>query len=295
MTQTQRFDPRAVRRAFERAAASCDAADVIGARARTEMLARLEGLPLTPAVVLDLGAGTGQASRALRDRYRKARVLALDVSTTMLAGARRRGSWLRRFDLIRADACRLPLRDASVDLVFANLTLPWAADPDGMLAEVRRVLRPRGYLSFSTLGPDTLLELREAWAAADDAQHVHPFADMHDVGDALVRAGFTGPVMDVERLTVTYGSLAALYADLRAAGGENLLSERRRTLTGTGRRQRAEAHYEQRRDADGRLPASCELIYGQAWCPDGSVAPKGLARETVVPLSRLGRRGGPAA
>ena len=295
MTQMQRFDTRAVRRAFERAAASCDAADVIGARARTEMLARLEGLPLTPGVVLDLGAGTGQASRALRDRYKKARVLALDLSRSMLAGARRRASWLRRFDLICADACRLPLRDASVDLVFANLTLPWATDPDGMLAEVRRVLRPRGYLTFSTLGPDTLLELREAWAAADDAPHVHPFADMHDVGDALLRAGFTGPVMDVERLTVTYASLEALYGDLRSVGGENLLAARRRTLTGAARRRRAEAHYQQRRDADGRLPASCELIYGQAWCPDGTAAPPGVPRETVVPLSRLGRRAGPSA
>ena len=292
MAQTTRFDPRAVRRAAERAAASSDAVDVVAARARAEMLSRLEGLPLTPAVVLDLGAGTGQATRALRARYKKARVLALDVSTAMLAEAHRRASWLRRFDLIRADACRLPLQDASVDLVYANLMVPWATDPDGLLAELRRVLRPRGYLTFSTLGPDTLLELREAWAAADEAPHVHPFADMHDVGDALVRAGFTGPVLDVDRLTVTYGSVDALYADLGALGARNALAVRRRTLTGAGRRRRAEAHYETRRDPAGRLPASCELIYAQAWCPDGAPAPRG--RETVVPLARLGRRSGPA-
>lgn len=294
MAELLRLDPRAVRRAFDRAASSVDDCDVVGARARAQMLSRLEGLPLSPTVVLDLACGTGQATRALRDRYRRARVLALDLSTPMLAAAGRRASWRRSFDLIRADPCRLPLRDGSVDLVFANLALPWATDPDGMLAEVRRVLRPRGYLSFSAFGPDTLRELREAWAAADEAPHVHRFADMHDVGDALVRGGFVGPVMDVERLTVTYGSLEGLYRDLRAVGGGNALEARRRTLTGAGRRRCAEAYYEARRDADGRLPATCELVYGQAWCPDGGAAARG-GRESVVPLTRLGRRGAPSA
>ncbi len=288
--QILHLDRRAVRRAFDRAAGSYDSVAVVAARARDELLARLEGLPLAPAVVLDLGAGTGHATRALRKRYRKARVVALDLSQAMLVQARRRASWRQRFDLLCADGGRLPLRDASVDLVYSNLALPWIGDPDGVLAEVRRVLRPRGYLSFSTLGPDTLQELRESWAAADGEPHVHTFTDMHEVGDALVRAGFVGPVMDLERLTVTYATLADLHRELRSGAAQNLLATRRRTLTGRARLRAAEAHYERWRAADGQLPASCELIYGQAWCPDGTApAPRG-PRETLVPLARLSRR-----
>ena len=163
------------------------------------------------------------------------------------------------------------------------------ADPDGLLREARRVLRPRGHLTFSTFGPDTLQELRTAWAAVDDAPHVHAFPDMHDVGDALVRAGFTGPVVDVDRLTVTYTDLAALYRDLRGAGGGNRLAGRRRTLTGRGRLAAVAARYEATRTADGRLPATCELVYGHAWCPDATAPTRG-PRETVVPLSGIRRR-----
>jgi malonyl-CoA O-methyltransferase len=285
-----RPEPRAVRRAFDRATAVYDAADVLGARTREELLSRLTGLPLEPAVVLDVGSGTGHATRALRDRYRRARVIAVDASAAMLRATRRRASWLRSFDVVCADATRLPLPDASVDLVYANLLLPWLADPDGFLLEARRVLKPRGYLTFSSLGPDTLQELRAAWAAADAAPHVYSFTDLHDTGDALVRAGFTAPVMDADRVTVTYGEVAALYRDLRGAGGGNRLATRRRTLTGRARLAAVAAQYDARRDADGRLPATCEIVYGHAWCPDGSRAPRGTPREAVVSLSKLGRR-----
>jgi malonyl-CoA O-methyltransferase len=278
-----------VRRAFDRRATDYDACDVIGVRTRDELLARLDGMPLAPTLVLDVGAGTGHATRALRDRFRKARVIGLDVSTRMLAEARRRASWLRGFDLVCADAARLPLPDGSADLVYANLVLPWLADPDGLLAEARRVLRPRGLLTFSTLGPDTLVELREAWAGVDDRPHVHPFPDMHDVGDAVVRAGFTGPVLDADRVTVTYGDVQALYRDLRGSGGGNRLAGRQPALTGRGRLAEVAAHYEARRNADGRLPATCEIIYGHAWRPDGEAPPRG-SRETVVPLAAIRRR-----
>ena len=229
------------------------------------------------------------ATRALRDRFRKARVIGLDASPRMLEEARRRASWLRRFDVVCADAARLPLPDASVDLVFANLVLPWIADPDGLFAEVHRVLKPRGHLTFSTLGPDTLVELRECWALVDDGPHVHSFADMHDVGDALVRAGFTGPVLESDRVTVTYGDVQSLYRDLRGSGGGNRLVGRRAALTGRGRFAAVAAHYETRRSAEGRLPATCEIVYGHAWRPDGDGPARG-PRETVVPLAAIRRR-----
>jgi malonyl-CoA O-methyltransferase len=278
-----------VRRAFDRSAREYDACDVLGARTREVLLARLEGMPLVPSVVLDVGAGTGQATRALRDRFRKARVIGLDVSPRMLDEARRRASWLRGFDLVCADATRLPLPDASVDLVYANLVLPWLADPDALLGEAHRVLRPRGLLVFSTLGPDTLLELREAWTCVDDRPHVHAFPDMHDVGDAVVRAGFAGPVLDADRLTVTYADIRTLYRDLRGSGGGNRLAGRQPSLTGRSRLAAVAAHYEARRNADGRLPATCEIVYGHAWRPDGETTARG-PRETLVPLAAIRRR-----
>lgn len=280
---------RAVRRAFDRCAAVYDGCDVIGARTRGELLSRLDGVPLEPGVVLDLGAGTGHATRALRDRFRRARVIAVDISTPMLAAARRRASWLRSFDVVCADATRLPLPDASVDLVYANLVLPLLADPDSLLLEARRVLRPRGHLTFATLGPDTLEELRAAWALVDDGPHVHTFPDMHDVGDALVRAGFTAPVLEVDRVTVTYADVASLYRDLRGVGAGNRLAGRRRALTGRGRLAAVASHYESRRTVEGRLPATCEIVYGHAWCPDGAT-PARAPRETVVPLAAIRRR-----
>lgn len=283
-------DPRAVRRGFDRVAGRYDAADVIGARTREEMLARLEGLPLEPGLVLDVGAGTGHAARALRARFRRARVIALDASGAMLRAARRQSSWWRGFDVVQGNALALPLPDASVDIVFANLLLPWLPAPDAFLHEARRVLRPRGLLTFSALGPDTLQELRAAWATVDDDPHVYPFADLHDTGDALVRAGFVAPVMDADRVTVTYADVGALQRDLGGAGGGNRLASRRKTLTGKGRLARVAAAYEAHRDRDGRLPATCEIVYGHAWCPEPGSERSAPGRETVVPLSKIGRR-----
>lgn len=284
------LDARAIARAFERASSRYDEHAVLAGTARTEMLARLELLAFEPAVVVDLGTGTGHGARALKERWPKARVVALDRSAGMLGHARRRRSWRRGFSLVRADALRLPLATASVDLVFANLLLPWSVDLDAQLLELRRVLSPRGYVSFSTLGPDTLKELRAAWRLVDEGSHVHAFFDMHDIGDALVRAGFADPVMDVDRYTFTYPDLAALVGELRALGAQNAGQGRARGLGGATRRGRLEAAYERFRGRDGRLPASCELIYGQAWCPGANPPIRGRRGEVVVPFERIGRR-----
>ena len=280
----------AIARAFERASSLYDSYAVIASTARTEMLARLDLLAFTPAVVLDLGTGTGHGARSLKERWPSAQVLALDLAAGMLREARTRRSWRRRFALIRADAARLPFASGSVDLVFANLLLPWSVDLDAQLLELKRVLAPRGYVSFSTLGPDTLKELRAAWRAVDGAEHVHPFFDMHDIGDALTRAGFADPVMDVDRYTLTYPDVAALVAELRGLGAGNARGDRARGLRARGQRLRLEAAYERFRTADGRLPASCEVIYGQAWCPGTTPPIRGRRGEVVVPFGRIGRR-----
>jgi malonyl-CoA O-methyltransferase len=284
------LEAAAVRRHFERASTAYDAHAVLQARVREEMLGRLGLLAFEPGVVVDLGAGTGHAARALKRRWPRARVIALDRAAGMLAAARAQNPWLRGFGRVRGEALRLPLRPGAVDLAFSCLMLPWVGDLAAALAEVRRALSPRGYFSFATLGPDTLTEVRAAWAEVDAAPHVHRFLDLHDVGDALVRAGFADPVMDVDRFRLTYRSTRALIDELRAVGGGNALVSRRAGLTGRRRFAAFESAFERLREADGRLPVTVEVVYGQAWCPGGTPPVRGRRGETVIPIESLRRR-----
>lgn len=262
------LDFRWARRSFDRAAMSYDAAAVLHAQIREDHLARLEFVSLAPEVVLDAGAGTGHGSRALRKRYPRSTVIALDFSERMLHIARRQREWLRPFDRVCAAAERLPFKDGSIDLIFSNLLLQWC-DPERVFPEMRRVLKQNGLLTFTSFGPDTLRELRGAWAQADSGAHVLPFIDMHDLGDALGRHGFAAPVLDVERITLYYQSVNAVLADLKATGARNALAERARGLTGPRKMQRMRAAYEKLRD-QGRLPATYEVVFGHAWVPAGS-------------------------
>lgn len=258
------LDPRLVRRSFDRASRTYDAGAGIHSEIRARLLERLDIVRLQPATVLDIGAGTGHATRALKQRYRSALVIAVDSSSEMLRQSARQQSWLRRFERVAADAHRLPIRSASVDLVFSNLMLEWCHDPDAVFAEVRRVLRPGGLFTFATLGPDTLRELREAWATIGPATHVHRFIDMHDFGDALMRARLAEPVMDTERLTITYPSLHALLDELKRSGSRNIAHGRSRALTAQPR-----SPQQERIGAalmrNGRIAVSVEVVYGQAW------------------------------
>lgn len=299
-----RSDPFALERAevrntFDRAGESYETAALLQARVGEELLARLEPFAFTPAVVLDLGAGTGRLSAQLKRRYRRARVMALDLAPGMLRQAARHQRWFGRFERICADAGRLPLSAASVQVVFSNLMLQWCDPPDGVLAEVRRVLKPEGFFTFSTFGPDTLRELRDAWDE-DGRPHVNRFLDVHDIGEALMRAGFSEPVLDVERVTVTYENVFGLMRDLQAIGARNVTAGRSRALTGKGRLRRMTERYEMHR-REGRLPATYEVIYAAAWAArDGlerghalegpATVSGGSGAEVRIPLGRIGRR-----
>ena len=258
------LDRAAIRRSFDRAAAGYDKCAVLQAEVRRELLARLDYVTLEPEVIVDVGCGTGHAVQALAARYPSAQVIALDLAEGMLHEAGRHGCTLR----VCGDASRLPLREASVDLLFSSLTLQWCADLDAVFAGFRRVLRPRGLLNFATFGPDTLSELRAAWAEADHGAHVSRFVDMHDLGDGLVRAGLAEPVLDVERFTLTYGDVFGLMRDLKDIGAHNAAAGRARGLTGRGRLRAMQAAYERYR-RDGVLPATYEVVFGQAWGPAG--------------------------
>jgi malonyl-CoA O-methyltransferase len=287
------LDTPRVRRSFDRAVATYDDAAVLHREVRDNLLQRLDLMALAPRVVVDAGAGTGHASRALIRRYPKSLVIACDTSHLMLRAAAAQQTWLRRFARVCADAQRLPLADGSVDLILSNLMLQWC-DPEAVFAEFRRVLAPRGLLNFTTLGPDTLRELRSAWSGVDAHTHVNQFLDMHDIGDALVRAGFASPVLDVERYTLSYLDVRRIAADLKATGAHNATVGRSKGLTGRGRFNALETAYEAYRQA-GRLPATYEVVFGHAWTQGASAGrgggeQSGIAGDTRVALADIKRQ-----
>jgi malonyl-CoA O-methyltransferase len=281
------LDRRRVRASFERASARYEEAAVLQAQVNNELIDRLSFFKLEPRVILDLGAGTGRGSTALRMSYPQAQVLACDIAEGML---RAHPVNARPIERLCADAAHLPLKNASVDLIFSNLMLQWCDDLDAVFAEIRRVLKPDGLFAFTTFGPDTLVELRTAWAAADDGVHVNLFVDMHNVGDAIVHAGLAEPVLDVERMCVTYPDVKSLMRDLKTIGAHNVAAGRSRGLTGRGRFERVREAYESFRHA-GVLPASYEVIYGAAWGTANKPSASMIEGEAYIPLHAIGRRG----
>jgi malonyl-CoA O-methyltransferase len=279
------LDSRAVRAAFHRASRTFTGADAVHGEARARLTDRLEWVKLTPTLIVDAGCGHGAAIAALSRRYPTARVLALDTSPGMLSEAARLRPWGAHALPVAADARCLPLPAHSVDLLFANLLMPWIMDLPGLFAEWRRVLKPGGLVVFTSLGPDTLYELAVAWAGVDDTPHVHGFFDMHDVGDALTRSGLAEPVLDVDYLTVTYPSVAALCRELKACGGGNATVGRRRGLTSPRLWQRMVDAYPLEAGANP-VHATVELIFGQAW----GTAPAAPRGETVIPVDAIKRR-----
>ncbi|MEN0045285.1 MAG: methyltransferase domain-containing protein [Pseudomonadota bacterium] len=236
-------------------------------RCADELVSRLDLLRIAPETILDAGAATGALAQRLAQRYPGAQVTAAELNQALAATMPEVGALKRLLGRTRAvqrlaaALDDLPLGDDSVDLVASNLALPRFAEPDAVLAEVARVLKPGGAFSFVTLGPDTLRELREAWGDVDDGVHVATFTDMHDIGDALGRAGFAEPVLDVDTLALTYNDVGALWRDLSALGARNCLPGRQRGLTGRTRF----GDMCDRLMRDGTLRLSVELVYAQCW------------------------------
>ena len=296
-------DPRAVRRAFARAAPTYDAAAALQREVGARLASRLDYVKIAPRTILDAGCGTGEAVGELAARYAGARVIGLDLALPMVAAAheraRRARSLLRRLlpdalsggaqplpFFICGDCNSLPLSGVSCDLVWSNLALQWVNDLPRAFGEVRRVLKVGGLFTFTTFGPDTLGELRRAFAGIDAATHTNRFVDMHDIGDMLVAAGFADPVMDMEHVTLTFESPAALLAELKAIGATNRTRGRPRGLTGRARFARLTAALEKLRE-NGRIPATFEVVYGHAWKGEPRTTPEGHAIVRVArPRSR---------
>ena len=237
------------------------------------MASRLDYVRIAPARVLDAGCGRGEDLAVLRARYPAAEVIAVDWSEALLRDASRPRTLLDRTralfgaaapGIVCGDLERLPFTDGLFGLVWSNLSLGWTDDPLASLREIQRVMAPGGLLMFCSYGPDTLRELRRAFASVDAHAHVHAFIDMHDLGDMLVASGFSAPVMDMDVIALTYPDVRSVVRDLRTSGQVNTAQDRRRGMTGRELWRRMEAAYEKQR-RDGRIPATVEIVYGHAW------------------------------
>lgn len=279
MTGELRIDKRLMRRAFEHAAPTYDAAAALQNEVCRRMFDRLEYIRCRPATILDAGSGTGNALGPLSRRYPDARLVALDIALAMLERGRRRLPWWgrltgRRAHAVCGDMELLPFADATTGMVWSNLALQWANEPLRVFNEMRRVLAPGGLLMFSTFGPDTLKELRQAWNGTDGRTHVNRFIDLHDIGDMLVMAGMADPVMDMETITLTYRDVRTLMHELKAIGAHNVTLGRPAGLSGKSLLATVTRNYETFR-REGVLPATFEVVYGHAWKPQPRLGPGG--------------------
>lgn len=288
MSEMVMIDKRAVRRSFDRAAPTYDAAAVLQHEVCRRSLERLDFIRHAPQCILDAGCGTGNAWQGLGARYPAARMLALDIAPGMLRQARAGLSWHQRLlrrgpQTVCGDLERLPLAGGSIDLVWSNLALQWVNELPRAFVEMRRVLAPGGLFLFTTFGPDTLKELRAAQADTDGHPHVSRFIDMHDIGDMLVEAGFADPVIDMETFTLTYDDARAVMRDLKAIGAHNAAENRPASLSGKNWLAAVERNYESFR-RDGKLPATFEVIYGHAWRPMPRLGPGGRPVIDIKPV-----------
>ncbi|WP_058474646.1 malonyl-ACP O-methyltransferase BioC [Legionella quateirensis] len=246
---------------------------------------RLHYLKIAPQRILDLGCGPGSFSKELSLLYPKAQIIGLDLVPGMLALARKKQTWRRKWSLVAADMKHMPFATGMFDLVFTNQVIHWANPLAQVFREINRVMNVNGCLMFTTLGPDTFKELKMAWSGANHYAHVNQFSDMHDIGDSLMAEHFLDPVMDMELLSVHYETLPKLIAALRAQGVRNINPERNHGLTGRTAWQQFEKNYAGLIADNGKYPLTYEVVYGHAWKGEQRKTDKGI--ETLIPVSQI--------
>ena len=278
------LDKKITRMHFERAAQSYDGAAVLQREIAKRMGQRLDYIKQQPKRVLDVGCGTGYITADLLKRYSKADIVALDIAHSMASKTQQQGSWLRKPKAICADAEALPLTEDSIDFVISSLMLQWSNDLNKVFTGFHHILAPNGLLLFSTFGPETLTEIRQSWSQVDNRPHTSNFADMHEIGDALLQAGFQDPVTDMEMITMTYANVRQLMRDIKQIGASNTDSNRSKGLMGKTKLKAFEDAYEQFKTEDGLYPASWEIIYGHAWVGEGL---KIEGFEHIIPIKAL--------
>ena len=287
------FDRRRLQHSFGRAAAGYAEVAMLQRESESRLLEQLEVLEdRVPARILDVGSGPGRASGVMKGRWPKSEVVAMDIALPMLGEVPRHTRFWRPVRRVCAEATKLPFADASFDVVFSNMCMQWVPDLPVALAEFRRVLRPEGLLLFTSFGPDTLRELREAYLqAGENDPPLSPLAAIQQVGDALVSAGFRNPVLERENFNLAYPDVKSLMRELREIGAGDARSHRARGLGGKERQKRMIAAYEAQRGADGQLPSTWEVIGAMAWAPPpGTPTRHGSAEIATFPADRIPRR-----
>ena len=281
----QPFSKQKIRASFNKAADGYDAAAIVQQEVCCRLLERLEYIKAKPLMILDIGSGTGQGTSGLARQYPDALIISMDLAENMLKKSRQRlaeeiktsgmftqlknvlgGGRKKNITQVCADAEYLPFADASIDLIFSNLTIQWCFDLKVLFNEFRRVLKPGGFMLFTTFGSDTLKELKASWANVSDKIHVNNFVDIHDIGDALYNVKAENPVMDSEKIILNYQNIKQILLEIKAVGAHNQNSGRAKGLTGKSRLQAMYKAYENFKTEQG-YPVTYEVIYGHAWNP----------------------------
>ncbi len=293
---TLRLDPQHVVKQFARRN-PLDAAQFLYGEVAQRMLQRLSYIRIQPHTILDAGCGNAHALEPLRARYADLDYIGLDACEPLLDTARHRyarrpGLWQKLRNrptpplaFVHADMAETGLAPESVDMIWSNMALHWHPEPHNVIAEWRRILRPEALTMFSTLGPGSLVELREAIDSAGLSTTTPPLVDMHDFGDLLLENGFMDPVMDQETITLTYRTAEKLLDDVRTLGGNPSL-DRRHSLPGRAWRERLLKTLEQQRHQDGTIHLTMEVAYGHAW---RAKAHRTVQGETRISIGSIGR------
>ena len=228
------------------------------------LLERLELVTIEPEIILDLAIYDGSSSRQLKEQYRSARVIGCEPGIELAKLAKQKSGWFKRPNYITALPEQIPVQDNCVDLAVVNLYPVWLSDVSLLFREINRVLTADGLVLFTSMGPDSLMQVRSAWHTADpDFEHLLPFIDMHDIGDALTRTGFHNIVMENEPLTIEYSTIASLHDDLRFTAHANLSPNRRPGLLG---KQRYKTYLDALEGSkQPNLNITYDMVFGHGW------------------------------
>lgn len=285
-----------IKNAYAKAAKSYEQAATLYQETGQRLLERLDYIRIDPKIIIDVGCGLGQDAHHLAERYPQAQIIALDLCQAMLElpiatritnGINSNSSSIQR---IQSDMQYMPFSSESIDMIYANQSIQDVLDMKKLFQEFHRVLRPGGVLFFTTLGPDTLKELRQAWACVDTYSHINPLPDLHHIGDALLAQRFTQPVVDSEQITVHYRDPMQLLNDLKAQGSYHIGPRQRRGLMGLDARDVLIENLESQRLENGKIPLTYEVIYGHAWRDKTQFTQDHSTGEVAISLDSLRRR-----